>query len=160
MLNYCYSQAKRNESKKPMIFQQIINKMILNPRRLFLIDGVGAVLSAIFLGVVLVRFEKIFGMPKEMLYFLAFLPCIFVIYDIYCYLRIQEYQKPFLKIIAFANLIYCCISIAMVFLHYRELTNLGLVYFILEVLIIVILIIIELKTDAKLMSKARLRNDK
>ena len=38
-------------------------KLPTNPKKLFFIDGCGAILSAFLLGIVLVRFEKYIGMP-------------------------------------------------------------------------------------------------
>lgn len=76
-----------------MAFRQIVDKMILNPRRLFLIDGLGAIVSAVLLGVVLVRFEHLFGMPQKARYFLALFPSFFAGYDIFCYIQIREYRK-------------------------------------------------------------------
>ncbi len=125
-----------------------INK--INPQKLFLIDGFGALLSAFLLGVVLVKFENIFGMPRNTLYFLAFLPCIFAAYDFYTYLRIRVNQGLYLKIIAIANLAYCFISIGLAFYHRHQLTALGWVYFLFEIAIVIILVIIELKMVAKL----------
>lgn len=118
----------------------------MNPKKLFLIDGSGALLSAFLLGVVLVRFEPVFGMPRETLYFLAFLPCIFAVYDIYCYLRITKNQELFLKFIAAANLVYCVVSTGLVLQHYQRLTNLGLAYFVLEIIVVIVLAMVELKT--------------
>ena len=127
----------------------IANEMRLNPRRLFLIDGFGAILSAFLLGIVMTRYESTFGMPRETLYFLASLPCVFAVYDFFCYLLVAESWRPYLNIIAIANLIYCCISIGFLFYHYQKLTSLGWIYFLLEVIIIIILVIVELKTAAQ-----------
>ncbi|WP_024770939.1 hypothetical protein [Aquimarina macrocephali] len=136
-----------------MVFQQIINKMVVQPKRLFLIDGLGALLSAFLLGVVLVRLESIFGIPAKALYILAFFPCIFALYDFYCYLRVKKNQKYFLTAIALMNLIYCFISIGVAFQHHQKITAFGWTYIILEITIIIILIRIELKTASKLASK-------
>ena len=119
--------------------------MNLNPKTLFLLDGFGALLSAFLLGVVLVKFENIFGMPRKALYILAFLPCLFAVYDLYCYLNIQNQQGLFLKGIAFANLAYCCLSIGFAIHHQEQLTTLGWGYFILEIVIVVAIAIIELR---------------
>ena len=124
--------------------------MTFNPRTLFIIDGFGALLSAFLLGVVLTRFESAFGMPRKVLYFLAFLPCIFAIYDFSCYLRIRGNWGRFLRAIAIANLIYCGISIGFVWHHYQKLTNLGLIYFLTELAIVLLLAGIELRTAASL----------
>ena len=122
------------------------NKLTLNPRILFLIDGIGALLSAFLLGVILTRFESIFGMPRKALYVLSFLPCLFAVYDFICYSQIAKKWRLYLKVIAIANLVYCCISIGFVFLHFQQLTYLGFLYFFFELAIVIILAYIELKT--------------
>lgn len=135
-----------------MTSQKTMNKTSLNPKTLFLIDGFGAILSAFLLGVVLVKFENVFGIPKSTLHFLAVLPCVFAAYDFYCYLRINENLDYFLKGIASANLLYACISLGLAFHHQQKLTTLGWTYIILEIAIILILVNIELKKAAELNS--------
>lgn len=80
---------------------------IQHPREMFLVDGLSALLSAFLLGIVLVTFEELFGVPKSTLYFLASLPCIFFVYDFYWYFNVNKTSSLFLKIIAIANLLYC-----------------------------------------------------
>jgi len=118
-------------------------------RYLFLIDGFGALLSAFLLGVVLVKFQSFFGIPKSTLYFLAFLPCLFAVYDFYCYLNVKEQLGKFLKVIAFANLFYCGLSLGLAFYHSSMLTYLGWIYILLEILLVIIIAIIELGQAAK-----------
>lgn len=115
----------------------------LSPKKLFLLDALGALLSAFLLGVILVHFESYFGMPSDALYILAFLPCVFAVYDFVCYYKVTDNWRPFLRGIAVANLLYCFLSIALVFQHYQELTILGIIYFVLELLIVVVLAKIE-----------------
>lgn len=79
----------------------------LTAKQLFLIDGLGALVSAFMLGIILVYLEPIFGIPKQVLYFLAMLPCCFAVYDAYCYTRNKS--GMFLKGIAVANLVYSLI---------------------------------------------------
>ena len=74
-----------------MPFQKAVKQFSSNPKKLFLIDGLGALVSAFFLGVVLVRLESFFGIPPFILYFLAFLPCLFAAYDFFCYLKVKEH---------------------------------------------------------------------
>jgi hypothetical protein len=121
--------------------------MIVNPKIFFIIDGLGALLSAFLLGVILVRFESLFGMPRETLYFLAFLPCLFALYDLICYLKVKKNELLFLRGIAFANLCYCCLSLGFVVHDYAQLTNLGLAYFILELIVVLFLAAMQLKTS-------------
>lgn len=123
--------------------------MTLAPKQLFLMDGVGGMLSALVLGVVLARFEAVFGMPKKVLYFLSCLACVYAIYSFLSYWRVKIHWKSYMQVIAVANLLYCCLTIGLVIYHYRTLTRLGLGYFLLEVVVIVSLAIVELKTVAR-----------
>jgi hypothetical protein len=114
-----------------------------NPRMLFAIDGVGAFLSAFLLGVILVKFERIFGIPPRTLYLLASLPILFGMYDFYCYRNKNDQLGPYLKGIAIANFLYCLLSISMAFYHFSTITHLGWAYILLEVLIVITLAIFE-----------------
>ena len=122
----------------------LIKNLLLNPKKMFLIDGLGAVLSAFLLGIVLIKLESIIGIPPSTLYSLAIFPLLFAIYDFYCYLKKHSRLKSFLKGIAIANLLYCCFSIGIAFYHLKTITNLGCIYILTEILIIIILSIFEL----------------
>jgi len=126
--------------------RQIINKIISNPRSLFLIDGLGALVSAFSLGVFLVQFKYAFGMPEKVLYILAVIACVFAINSLSCYFRNIKNWRPYLKAIAIANLLYCCATLFLVFFHYTDLTVLGIAYFLVEIIIIVVLATFELTT--------------
>ena len=118
-------------------------------KKIFLIDGIGALVSAFLLGVVLVRFEAYFGIPKSTLYILAGIPCIFALFDFYSLLKVKENLAKHLKWIATANLLYCCLSIGFAFYHSSEIKNLGWAYIIGEVAIVVSLALFELKIANK-----------
>jgi len=130
--------------------------MNFTPRQLLLMDGLGALLSAFLLGVVLVKWEHLIGMPRPTLYFLAFLPCLFAVYDFYCYFKINKGLATWLKYIAYANLTYCLISLILATQHHEQLTKLGWFYFIFEIIIVVGLAIFELKTAKAAIAKASL----
>ena len=127
-----------------MNIQQILNHP--EPRTLFLIDGVGALLSAFMLGILLPSFERIFGMPAPVLYLLAGMALVFALYSFTCYRRFGQHWRPFLKGIAIINLSYCALTLVLSFYHYTSLTLLGWIYFIVEIIIVVSLAFIELKT--------------
>lgn len=135
-----------------MIFLHLVVRISLNPKRLFLIDGFGAILSAFLLGVVLVRFESVFGIPAPTLYFLALLPTAFALFDFYCLIRVKENIDLFLKGIACINLAYCCISLGLAFYHYEKITYLGWSYILLEICILIALASLQFRT-AKLTSR-------
>ena len=116
-----------------------------NPRKMLLFDGIGAVFSAFMLGVVLVKFNSSFNMPVNELQFLALVACVFAVYSLGCYFFAKQNTKLYLTVIAVANLLYCCLTAWLVFTHGKELTTLGLLYFIGEILVILSLVIVELK---------------
>jgi len=83
-------------------------------KKLFLIDSLGALITALILGFVLTSFEDTFGMPAGILYILSLIAFIYSIYSSLCYLLIKTNFILFLKVIAIANLLYCFITIALV----------------------------------------------
>ncbi|WP_378177921.1 hypothetical protein [Aquimarina sp. SS2-1] len=116
-----------------------------NPKQLFLIDGLGALLTIFFLTLVLTTYYEFIGMPKTTLYYLAFIVAIYAVYSFSCYFINPNKWQFLLKVIAFANLSYCIITIGCIYYFYENLTILGLAYFSLEILIIFILVILEFK---------------
>ncbi len=128
-----------------MILKQTIKKIKDNPRKLFLIDGVGALVSAFMLGVVLVRLEHIFGVPVQTLYLLAFLPVLFAVYDFYSYREGKDKLGVLLKGIAIMNIGYCLLSIGLAFYHHEVISYLGWAYIVIEIMIVVVIAILELK---------------
>ena len=67
------------------ITTNFFNRMTNNPRRLFLLDGVGAVLTSFILGAILATFEDRIGIPKATIYSLSFVAGIFAVYSFCCY---------------------------------------------------------------------------
>jgi len=119
--------------------------MNLSFKQLFLIDGLGALLSAFFLGVILVQFHTDIGMPTKTLKALAIPAIIFSIYSLYCYFRIKENWKPYMKIIALLNMLYCIITAALVVGEFKQLSTLGITYFSVEMVIVGIVVYLEIQ---------------
>lgn len=139
-----------------MIIRRIIDWGSNNPKKIFPIDGFGAIFSALMLGIVLVRLESVFGIPVPTLYFLAILPCLFAVYDFYCYFKIEKRLGLYLKVIAIINIIYCFISIGLAIYHIEEIKNLGWIYILSEVLIVFLLSIIELRIAKNLNKSSKI----
>jgi len=131
----------------------MIVKIISNPKKLFLIDGLGAILSAFLLGVVLVKYESVFGIPLTTLYFLAAIPVLFAMHDLCCSKKNNDQIGKLLKRVAILNFLYCCISIVLAFYHFKTITIFGWTYILVEILIVLILAIIEYKVASRLNSK-------
>lgn len=102
------------------------------------------------LGVVLVKYEKYFGLPIHTLYFLALIPILFILYDMYAFYRDENRTSLLMKGIAVMNTMYCILSIGFAIFHSSLLTNLGWTYVIGEVLIILMVAFFEWKTASNL----------
>jgi hypothetical protein len=123
----------------------MLTKITSNPKLVFLLDCLGALLSAFLLGVVLPSFQPIFGMPNEILYGLATLAALFAIYSFWNYRWFKENWRPYLRGIALINLTYCALTLALVLYFYSSISVWGLLYFLLEIVIVVALAIFELQ---------------
>lgn len=119
---------------------------MIAPRKLFLVDGIGALISAFSLGVLLPYFQSHIGMPGHLLYGLAVLSTLFSLYSISSYLNFGLRWRAFMKGIAIINLSYCVLSFCLVYYFFEALSIYGLAYFIGEKLIVAVLVVIEWKT--------------
>lgn len=128
--------------------------MNFTAKKLLLIDGIGACITALLLSQVLTRFEPLFGMPKEVLFVLAAVAVCFAVYDAACYFLIKSNHSPALKPIMTANAIYCMVTFGLVIIHFDTLTWLGIAYFIGEIALVSALIFIEYRSGNKPPSKA------
>lgn len=113
-----------------------MNKLI-KYRQLFLLDGSGAILSAFLIGVVLVMYQFAIGMPIWELKILALMACGFAVHSLYSYFRVTTRWRFHLKIVAINNLLYCCLTAVFVIYFCKELTLLGILYFVLEMALVI-----------------------
>jgi hypothetical protein len=128
------------------MIQSFLNKAAAQPRAVFLMDGLGAALTAFLSGVVLVRFEELFGMPQRVLLALTAIACGFAVYSFTCAaLNITRWQ-PFMRLIALLNTLFCCLTAALVVYYFQQLTALGVAYFVQEWLVVGAVVWVELAT--------------
>ncbi len=116
-----------------------------NARRLFLIDAVGASLTASLLLLVLGPFEQFFGMPITVVEWLGGIAVVFTVYSFACFALLSKRWAIFLLVIAAANTGYCFLTIALAVIYRVTLTVWGWAYFVGEVLIVMSLVRYELK---------------
>lgn len=115
----------------------------IGPKQIFLVDAVGAVSTALLLSQLLARFENAFGMDKEILYGLAWAAVAFAVYSFANFLLPRPNWRTFLKGIAIANALYCAVTLALVIFYFGELTWLGIVYFLGEIVVVLALVRVE-----------------
>ena len=109
-------------------------KWRLTPGRLFLLDGLGACVTAMLLAGILIPFQEFFGLPLSALEVLLLFAVVFAFYSLSC---------------ATANGLYCCLTAFFVIFYFERLTVLGLCYFLVEMMIILSLVFLEMKTAYK-----------
>lgn len=117
----------------------------ITEKNIFLIDGLGALLTAFLLIAVLRIYEKYFGMPSDILFILSAIACIFAIYSWSCFLFIDKISSKFLMPIIIANASYCLLTFSLIVYYFNRLTVLGIIYFLVEIITLCILIYFENK---------------
>jgi hypothetical protein len=64
-----------------------------------------------------------------------------------CFLGSPKNWRFYLKIIALANLLYCCLTLGLMIHCRQQIKPLGILYFVLEILVLLILVRLEWKTS-------------
>lgn len=113
---------------------------------IFLIDGVGALVSVAIVGFVLPHFRQFLGVPVEVLYVLAAIAFVFAIYSLTCFRLIKINKRYWLRIIIYGNTLYTGLSLSFLYYYRQELTLIGKSLFIFEAIVLMFLIAIEWKT--------------
>jgi len=120
------------------------NIFSLKPWQIFLIDGMGALLSAILLCVVQ-YYKEVFGVPDAMFQLLIPFQVLFACYSFTCLLSKSGKQKILLTVIIICNVLYALYSLLLVYLNADQLSTIGIIYFMLEILVILLLVSLELR---------------
>jgi len=129
--------------------QLLLDKLMANPKAIFLVDAIGALLTGSLLIGIPAIFSDGFGIPGNIIYALSAVAGIFAVYSFCCFYFWPGNWQPYLKTIAVANLVYCCSTLALVIYFYQRLTVIGWIYFLSEVLLMIGLIYIEMKAAAR-----------
>ncbi len=107
-----------------------------SPRRVFLTDALGALLTTAILAGGLMPLRTYLGLDAATLYGLAALVSLLFVYSLTIFWIRPRRWVPFLRIIALANASYCLITLSILGLRHAEITALGYAYFIGEALLI------------------------
>lgn len=125
--------------------KESIQLFIAKPKNIFLLDGLGALLTTLLIFFVLLTFNDFFGLSKNILEYLAALALVFSIYSFSCYFLVNNHWKPFLKIICTANILYCILTIGILFYNYLNISFFGIAYFLGEIVVIAGIVFLEIK---------------
>lgn len=108
----------------------------ISPRKLFLLDGTGALVSAISLGLVLPLLQEYIGLPVGTLRMLGVLALCYALWSLACYFFLPEKWPGFMKIISLANLSHCVLTAVLLLLGWENVQPLGWLYFGVEMAIV------------------------
>lgn len=108
-----------------------------------MIDGIGGVATAFTTGILLPRFFDSGGMPDGVLTGFAIIGLLCGAYSLCCRFLIRGDNSRFLGPVVIANTLYSMATIAAMVRCYDRLNAIGLVYFIAEVIIILVLVYFE-----------------
>lgn len=122
----------------------LTSKIKQNPKSIFLLDGIGALLTAFLIFVVLRPFNESIGLPKNILVYLSIIAAVFSIYSLSCYCLIKEQWPFYLRIISLANIVYCCLTIITIIYFHESIRIIGICYFVGESITISLLVYMEL----------------
>jgi hypothetical protein len=118
-------------------------------RNIFFVDGLGAIMSALFLWFMTGRLHAYVGMPVPVLNALALAAACFCVYSLSCFFFVGSRWQPFLRAIAMINLLYCFTTFACLVRYWPLLKTPGKIYFTLEILVILALVYVELTLVGK-----------
>lgn len=120
--------------------------LFLNDRKkIFLIDGLGALVSFLFLTCLVAPLEMFFGMPRNIVLGLGSMALCLAIFSLSSF-YFGFWKKPvFLFLVATINTIYCLISFYFMTAYWNQLTIFDILYFVGEKFIVLSLVGIELR---------------
>jgi hypothetical protein len=113
-------------------------------RSILLLDGIGAFVSFVFLGIVFVQWD-LTGMPPKNLYYLAGIALLFTVLHFLFYTLFKTMWLNFLFIMICANTLYALISLVVLVEKAPLVTWMGWVYFCLEIIILLLLVRFEIE---------------
>jgi len=126
--------------------KESIKRISTNPKNIFLLDAFGALLTAFLLFFVLRTFNTFFGLSKTILEYLSLLAVVFSVYSFSCFFLLNNNWKSYLKIICIANILYCLFTFGIILYYYQSISVFGIAYFFGEILVIVGLVFLEIRT--------------
>ena len=123
----------------------LAERLARTPRALFLMDGVGALVTALLVGVVLPTLRDHIGMPRSVLRALALTGAVIAAYSLTCAATRPKRWPGYLRSIALMNAGYCLVTAALLIRFTAALHVLDWLYFVSEIVVVSALVTLELR---------------
>jgi hypothetical protein len=111
----------------------------ITPRKLFLVDGIGALVTAISTGFLLPWCMPSVGVPLSVLKALAGVALLFPTFSLLSFYFFNLRWAKYLAMVAVANMVYCLVTLSVLFYFRESATAWALVYFLAEALVVAVL---------------------
>lgn len=108
-------------------------------------DLSGAAISLISLTLIWLVFEVLFGLPKTAISILITSATLLLGFDLFSLLSSRNKHNQRLQFIGMANVGYCVLSLCLAIIFYEDITLVGHIYLLLEILLVFLLALVELK---------------
>lgn len=132
-------------SMKSSFLQQAINIFLFRPALLFLIDGIGALLSASLLLVLHLIFQLTNGLAPATVNSLIWVALVLSAFSLTSGCLLKRDHGRFFRLLAILNGSYLLVVFIVIIYYFSRLKHLLLLFFLLESLVISCLIYLELK---------------
>lgn len=133
----------------------LTTRLARTPQTVFLIDGVGALVTALLVGLVLPSLGEHIGMPGPVLRTLALTAAVFAAYSLTCAATRPTRWPGYLRGIALANAAYGLVTAALLIRFSAALHVLDWLYFVGEILVLWALATLELRVARAASTDAR-----
>jgi hypothetical protein len=124
--------------------RSLTDQLKAHPHRVFLVDGAGALLTSLLLFSVLLPLNDHFRFPERWLYILGSAGGLFAAWSFTAYFVSAHRWRFFLGVVCTANAAYCVCTAALLIVFRHEITPLAILYFSVELLIVLSLCVVEL----------------
>lgn len=138
-----------------MKLAELLHYFSAHPRRLFLLDGAGALLTAATLYGSYRYFDNCFQLPEDVFALLFFAALYMAVFSFINVANPRNYAVFSLRFIGTANRLYALLTLSVCLVYIKELAIIAFVYFGLEMLILFLLSTVEFKVARVLKSQAK-----
>lgn len=118
-------------------------------------DGVGALVTALLVGVVLPTLGEYIGMPRPVLRGLALTALVLAVYSMTCVVLRPSRWPRYLRGIALANALYCVVTAGCLVYFRAHLAMGDWIYFVGEIVVVGALVALEFRVVAAATPRTR-----
>ena len=118
-------------------------------RKLFLLDGSGALLTALMLMLVLPKLDLLTGIDPDMITVMVLIAFLLTAMSLTFFFTYNQQSYKVLQVIGISNLLYSGIIVVVLLVYGSSMKPLGMTYFILEGLVVALLGLVEIRKHKK-----------